>query len=72
MGDGSTLTASSNSGNSNFYLYQSKSGVIEGDVGYNNADQSLATIVYISHLTQDGIDVEVFFNLFETFQYVFL
>ena len=67
MGDGSTLTQSATSGNSNFYLYQSKNGVttpppLSGDVGYNNANQSLATIVYISHLTRDNIDIEVFYN----------
>ena len=67
MGDGSTLTQSANSGNSNFYLYQSKNGITtppptSGDVGYNNAVQSLATLVYISHLTRDNIDIEVFYN----------
>lgn len=67
MGDGSVLTQSANSGNSNFYLYQSKNGIttpppLAGDVGYNNAVQSLATLVYISHLTRDNIDIEVFYN----------
>jgi hypothetical protein len=67
MGDGSTLTQSATSGNSNFYLYQNKDGVTTpppagGDLGYNNAVQASATKVYISHLTQDVIDVEVFFK----------
>ena len=67
MGDGSTLTQSATSGNSNFYLYKSINGVttpppLSGDVGYNNSNQSLATIVYISHLTRDNIDIEVFYN----------
>ena len=67
MGDGTTLTQSANSGNSNFYLYKSKNGIttpppLAGDVGYNNAVQSLATLVYISHLTRDNIDIEVFYN----------
>jgi hypothetical protein len=67
MGDGSTLTQSATSGNSNFYLYQNKDGVmtpppLSGDLGYNNSVQANATIVYISHLTQDVIDVEVFFK----------
>ena len=67
MGDGSTLTQSATSGNSNFYLYQSKNGIttpppVAGDVGYNNAVQASATIVYISHLTRDNIDIEVFYN----------
>ena len=67
MGDGSTLTQSATSGNSNFYLYQSKNGITtpppaSGDVGYNNSNQSLATIVYISHLTRDNIDIELFYK----------
>jgi len=67
MGDGSTLTQSANSGNSNFYLYQSINGVTtpplsSGNIGYNNAVQASATIVYINHLTRDNIDVEVFFS----------
>lgn len=67
MGDGSVLTQSATSGNSNFYLYQNKDGVTvpppaSGDLGYNNSVQSLASKVYISHITQDIIDVEVFFK----------
>jgi hypothetical protein len=68
MANGDTLTQSASSGNSNFYLYQNKNGTamtpppLSGDLGYNNSVQSLATIVYISHLTQDVIDVEIFFN----------
>jgi hypothetical protein len=67
MGDGSTLTQSATSGNSNFYLYKSIDGVTtpppsSGNIGYNNAVQASATIVYISHLTRDSIDVEVFYN----------
>ena len=67
MGDGSTLTQSATSGNSNFYLYRSIDGVttpppLSGNIGYNNTNQSLATIVYISHLTRDNIDIEVFYN----------
>ena len=66
MADGSSLQYSANSGNSNFYLYKSNDTLHvppeSGQVRYNNAQQSLATIVYISHLTSDTIDVEVFFN----------
>jgi hypothetical protein len=67
MGDGSLLQYSANSGNSNFYLYKSHTNTPapppdNGFVYYNNANQSLATIIYISHLTDDVIDIEVFFN----------
>ncbi len=67
MGDGSTLTQSATSGNSNFYLYVSQDTALPpppslGRIRYNNANQSLATIIYISHTTSDAIDIEVFFN----------
>jgi hypothetical protein len=67
MGDGSVLQYSANSGNSNFYLYKSHTNTptpppTSGFVYYNNANQSLATIVYISHITDDGIDIDVFFD----------
>ena len=66
MANGSVLTASANSGNSNFYLYSSStSGSItpaSGLITYNNAVQTNATIIYISHKTRDNIDIEVFFK----------
>jgi len=67
MGDGSLLQYSANSGNSNFYLYKSHSNTptpppANGFVYYNNSTQGLATIIYISHLTDDVIDIEIFFN----------
>ena len=67
MGDGTLLQYSANSGNSNFYLYKSHTNTPgappdAGFVVYNNANQSLATLIYISHLTDDVIDIEVFFT----------
>jgi hypothetical protein len=67
MGDGSLLQYSANSGNSNFYLYKSHSGTPgvppqAGFVVYNTNIQATATVIYISHLTDDVIDIEVFFN----------
>lgn len=67
MGDGSLLQYSANSGNSNFYLYKSHTNTPapppdNGFVYYNNAVQASATIIYISHLTDDAIDIEIFFN----------
>lgn len=67
MADGSVLTSSANSGNSNFYLYDNTNSAVNttpiaGEVIINNASNPLATIVYISHLTRDNIDVEVFWQ----------
>lgn len=66
MSDGSLLKYSANSGNSNYYLYNSSTtqNVTPpiGDITYNNAVQANATIIYISHRTRDTIDIEVFFK----------
>jgi hypothetical protein len=77
MADGSSLQYSANSGNSNFYLYKSHTNTPTpppdpGFVYYNNAVQSLATIIYISHKTDDNIDIEVFFNNLSTLNEVYL
>ncbi len=77
MANGSSLEYSANSGNSNFYLYNSINNVttpppLSGKVGYNNANQSLATILYINHLTSDGIDIDIFFAQLTTIQDVYL
>ena len=66
MGDGSLLKYSANSGNSNFYLYNSSQVITapppSGFIRYNNIVQDNATEIYISHLTRDNIDIDVFFN----------
>ena len=67
LADGTLLTSSANSGNSNFYLYKSIDNALSppissGDVVYNNVIQSLATVIYISHLTRDNVDIEIFFE----------
>jgi hypothetical protein len=67
MADGSVLTSSANSGNSNFYLYNNTNSAVDttpiaGELIINNASNPLATIVYISHKTRDNIDVEVFWQ----------
>ena len=67
LADGTLLTSSANSGNSNFYLYKSIDNALSppigsGNVVYNNANQSLATVIYISHLTRDNVDIEIFFE----------
>jgi hypothetical protein len=77
MADGSSLQYSQNSGNSNFYLYDNSDNITtpppsNGHVGYNNAIQANATILYISHLTSDAIDVDIFFTQLSTIQEVYI
>lgn len=64
MADGSILSQSATSSNSNYYLYNSiTTGTItpaSGNISYNNAVQDNATIIYISHLSRDSIDIEIF------------
>ena len=77
IADGSLLTSSANSGNSNFYLYNSIKNtqvlpISNGDVIYNNVVQSLATGIYISHLTRDNVDVEIFFQNISTLNNLYL
>jgi len=77
MANGSSLQYSQNSGNSNFYLYDNSDGIttpppLNGHIGYNNATQANATILYISHLTSDGIDIGIYFNQLTQIQDVYL
>lgn len=77
MADGSVLSQSASSGNSNFYLYKSHTNTptpppTAGFVYYNNAIQKNATIIYISHLTEDNIDIEIFFQNLSTLNEVYI
>lgn len=76
MGDGSLLKYSANSGNSNFYLYNSSQVITapppSGFIRYNNIVQDNATQIYISHLTRDNIDIDVFFNQITTITEVYI
>ena len=77
MADGSSLQYSQNSGNSNFYLYDSQNGVgsppiSNGHIEYNTNTQANATIIYISHLTSDAIDIDIFFSQITTIQDVYI
>jgi hypothetical protein len=77
MADGSSLQYSQNSGNSNFYLYDSQNGagtppIPNGHIKYNNAVQASATFIFISHLTSDAIDIDVFFAQITTIQDVYI
>jgi hypothetical protein len=65
MADGSITTNSGTNAGSNIYLYNNRNTnyappIASGDIKYNNAVQDNATIVYISHLTRDTIDIDVF------------
>ena len=67
MADGSILTQSAVSGNSNFFLYNSHAGITtpppaDGQVAYNNTLQASATLIYISHITSDNLDIEIFYS----------
>ena len=78
LADGSTITQSANSGNSNFYLYHNNSNggrappIAAGDIEYNTITQAAATFVYISHLTRDNIDVEIFFQNVSTLNILYI
>ena len=67
MGDGSVLESSANAGNSNFYLYDNTNSIsditpITGEVIIDSTSNTTATFVYISHITRDNIDVEVYWQ----------
>lgn len=77
MADGSTLTQSANSGNSNFYLYNSgTSGDTTPPAGFitynDNSIQKNSTMIYISHKTRDNFDIEVFFYQITTLTDVYV
>ena len=71
MADGSLLEASAQNGNANFYLYNNINGLsipqpANGDVSYDATTLALTTTVYISHLTRDGVDIDVYLALITT------
>ena len=69
MADGTVLSQSANSGNSNFYLYQNlptslasyvPGSNVSGQVIYSDPiNPSASTDILISNVTFDGIDVSV-------------
>ena len=67
MADGGVLESSANAGNSNFYLYNNTNSMsditpINGEVIIDSTTNTSATFVYISHVTRDNIDVEVYWQ----------
>lgn len=56
---------------SSFYDYKVKTTITSGDPGstyliYNNATQTSATQINISHIDKDGYDIDIFLNLLKT------
>ena len=76
MANGSVLTASANAGQSNFYLFNSGTTIStippNGYIYYDNGTQSSATMIYISHITRDNFDIEVFFYQITTLTDVYV
>ena len=76
LADGSVLKQSANSGNSNYYLFNSSTTQDTtppiGDIAYNNAVQANATFIYISHRTRDNVDIEVFLKQLSTLTDVYI
>jgi hypothetical protein len=66
MSDG-TISTSSQAGQPNIYLYSNNNSSTApipsaGQIRANNFNNQLATMLYISHLTSDGVDIDVFFK----------
>ena len=75
MADGSTTTASQQ-GQPNIYLYNNNnSGTpvpTSGQIRANNANNQNVTELYISHITSDGIDIDVFLQQISTISVIYL
>jgi hypothetical protein len=75
MADGSSST-SSGTNVSSFYLYVSNTTTTtpteNTQIRYNNAVQSQATLIYISYITRDGIDIEEFLNMITDKSVIFI
>ena len=66
LADGSLLTQSANSGNSNVYTSNNINNSFDPPIssGDGNTHIALATFVFISHITRDGVDIEVFLVIY--------
>jgi len=77
LADGTTTTSSGGSSNtSNIYLYNSNTTTLAppgtSQIRFNNAVQSNATLIYISHLTRDGIDIDEFLTLINNLSIIYI
>lgn len=63
LADGSTAPYFSSS-QSNYFLYKSRATLLvppgTGNIRYSNAVQQLATQIYVSHMTDDAIDIDFY------------
>lgn len=65
LADGTTAPYNSGGSGGNYFLYQSSTDItvppsISQHVQYNNSVQPSATIVWINHITDDGIDIDFY------------
>ena len=76
MANGSILTQSANSGNSNYYLYNNNTSLSPtpaiGAITFDTATQNTASMIYISHRTRDNVDIEVFFKQISTLTEIYI
>jgi hypothetical protein len=68
---GATGPTGADGGSSNYYDYQADTSTTTGDPGnghiiWNNATQVSATQINISHINQDGADIDIFLALLKT------
>lgn len=75
MTDGSILTTSQQ-GQPNIYLYTNSNVITvppaSGQVRSNFPDNTSVTILYISHITSDNVDVEVFLNQISVISIIYM
>jgi hypothetical protein len=77
MADGSVTTTSGSGGNSsNIYLYDNNLTTTPvpstGTIRFNNVAQASATIIYVSSVTRDSIDIDEFLTLISDLNIVYI
>lgn len=77
LADGTTAPYTTGGGNSNYYLYQNDTDITvppstNGHIQYNNTIQQNATIVWINHLTQDGVDIDAYLALINNGDFLYI
>lgn len=78
MSDGSTIAVSGQNSQSNIYLYRNSTVNVSppdvGEVRFNNANNTIATTLWISHITHgpNGVDIDVFLALITSVSIIYL
>ena len=78
LSDGSTIAVSGQNSQSNIYLYHNSTVHVSppnvGEVRFNNANNTLATTLWISHITHgaNGVDIDVFLALITSVSIIYL